>query len=106
LIGGAISLAMSSLFEGLLLRITYWTPHFHTEIASTKLQEVLWEKAGIIIDIVTAHLFSPVSRVAGIVCVIGILLFAISFVISDERDTRKSSEANNSLQKANHNDES
>ncbi|MEW5900104.1 MAG: hypothetical protein AB1715_01435 [Acidobacteriota bacterium] len=53
-----------------------------------ELQELILDKAGWIAMEIIDKLFSPVVAVAAIVCVIGIVLFALSFAVEDGRQKR------------------
>ena len=55
---------------------------------STDLQHLIAEKTEWIQLAVIEHLFTPVIIVAGVVCGIGIILFAISLIVRSQPPTR------------------
>ena len=60
----------------------------HTETWSTELNDLILEKTSWIPVLIVEHLFSPVVAVAGAVCVIGLVIFVISFMVRDRIQTR------------------
>jgi hypothetical protein len=85
LIGGIIPLAISGLFKDLIFRFSHWRPFYHSDLDLTNLPQIFWDKLERIMVVVGEYLFGPVNKVAGVVCVIGILLFALSFVAPSDR---------------------
>ncbi len=98
LIGGALAFGLSKLVGKLVLwgigvgpiGYSYSDVHFPFE----EVGEIFVEKMGDIILLVTDHLFSTVNTVAGTVCIVGIVLIALSYLVrrdtGDTRDTRGS----------------
>jgi hypothetical protein len=87
MIGGGLVLAMSSLVKGVIpwaMRIgpvnysSSWT-HWH---------DVFVDHMGGLALVVSRHFMEPVITVAGIVCVVGLLLFAFSFTFTQEPETK------------------
>lgn len=87
----AIPALLLSLF---VKTVSLWALNFvpysssHTEIWSTELSDLIFEKTSWIPVMIIEHLFSPVVAVAGTVCVIGIVIFVISFMVRDRIQTR------------------
>jgi hypothetical protein len=87
----AIPALLLSLF---VKTVSLWALNFvpysssHTEIWSTELSDLIFEKASWIPVMIIEHLFSPVVAVAGTVCVIGLVIFVISFMVRDRIQTR------------------
>ncbi len=80
--------ALPVLGLALLVRyLTSWglkfTPFWETGISD--LEELVLEKIAWIPDLVVGHLFDEVVALAGTVCVIGLVVFALSFVVRRER---------------------
>ena len=81
LIGGILPLAVSALFKDFVFKFTHLRPFYYSDFDLGELPQIFWEKLERIMVLVGEHLFGPVNKVAGVVCVVGILLFAISFVV-------------------------
>ncbi len=62
------------------------TPFWDTGLSD--LEELVLEKVVWIPQLVIGHLFDGVVTLAGTVCIIGIVIFALSFVISNEKRTK------------------
>ncbi len=62
------------------------TPFWETGMSD--LEELVLEKVIWIPKLVIAHLFDGVVALAGTVCIIGLVIFALSFVVSNERRSR------------------
>ena len=54
-----------------------------------QLHDVLADKFGEISHLLFGRIFSPVIHVAGIVCVVGLIIFALSFVVSSGRELER-----------------
>jgi hypothetical protein len=98
LIGGALAFGLSKLVGKMVLwgigvgpiGYSYSDVHFPFD----QVGEIFVEKMGDIILLVIDRLFSAVNTVAGAVCIVGIVLIALSYLITrdtgDRRDTRGS----------------
>ena len=82
-LGGLIAL----LFSLLTRQAARWAVFFHpySDSWSTDLQNLVIEKTEWIQLAVIDHLFSPVAVVAGVVCVVGFLLFVVSLIARGQR---------------------
>ena len=60
----------------------------HSETWSAELNDLVLEKTSWIPIMIVEHLFSPVVAVSGIVCIIGLVIFVISFMVRDRIQTR------------------
>ena len=87
----AIPALLLSLF---VKTVSLWALNFvpysysHAETWSTELNDLILEKTSWIPVMIIEHLFSPVVAVAGTVCVIGLVIFVISFMVRDRIQTR------------------
>jgi len=79
-LAGGLSPLLSSLF---FKHITRWALFIrpYSDSWSTELQNLIIDKTEWIHLSLIDFLFSPVVQVAGVVCVVGIILFAISFIV-------------------------
>jgi hypothetical protein len=85
---GALPALLLSLFaKHVSLWALEWAPFSHERAWgsgwSPELQNFILEKTDWIPMMIIDRLFSPVIAVAGIVCVVGIVLFALSFAVED-----------------------
>ncbi len=80
LAGGLIPLISSLFFK----QIARWAIFIHpySDSWSTELQNLIIDKTEWIHLSLVDFLFSPVVQVAGVICVVGLILFAISFIVS------------------------
>jgi hypothetical protein len=64
-----------------------WAMHFAPfwDTGMSDLEELVLEKVVWIPQMVIGHLFNDVINLAGLVCVIGVVIFALSFVVRGER---------------------
>ena len=60
----------------------------HSETWSAELNDLVLEKTSWIPVMIVEHLFSPVVAVSGILCIIGLVIFVISFMVRDRIQTR------------------
>jgi len=60
----------------------------HAETWSTELNDLILEKTSWIPVMIVEHLFSPVVAISGTVCIIGLVIFVISFMVRDRVQTR------------------
>lgn len=87
----AIPALLLSLF---VKTVSLWALNFipysysHAETWSTELNDLILEKTSWIPVMIIEHLFSPVVAVAGTVCVVGLVIFVISFMVRDRVQTR------------------
>jgi hypothetical protein len=74
--------------------VSLWALNFvpysysHAETWSTELNDLILEKTSWIPVMIVEHLFSPVVAVAGTVCIIGLVIFVISFMVRDRVQNR------------------
>ena len=85
LAGGLIPLVSSLFFKQIARWALFVRPY--SDSWSTELQNLIVDKTEWIHLSVVDFLFSPVVQVAGIVCVVGVILFAISFIVSSRGRT-------------------
>ncbi len=86
LIGGGLALGLATLVK----QIVPWSTGFHPGRYSSHWlhwNNVIGDHMEGIALIFTRHLVAPVIAVAGVVCVVGLLLFAFSFTFSREHET-------------------
>lgn len=83
IIGGIVPLGLAFFTKKIVPLAIKWFPYEYTNHdLSIQFQEMLVDKVGGIMTTVVDQLFSPVIAVAGTVCVIGIVLYALSFVVT------------------------
>jgi hypothetical protein len=99
LIGGIIPLAISGLLKDFIFKFIHWRPIYYSDFEISNLPQIFWDKLERIMAVVGEYLFGPVNKVAGVVCVIGILIFALSFVIPSEEVTSQNKSLDHSRQK-------
>ena len=80
LTGGLISLFTALFTKHLAFLGIGLSPYSYTESWSVGLHELVMEKTGWIQTAVVHHLFSPVIAVAGVVSIIGFVVFVLSFI--------------------------
>ncbi len=74
--------------------VSLWALNFvpysysHSDTWSAELNDLVLEKISWIPVTIVEHLFSPVVVVSGTVCVIGLVIFVISFMVRDRIQTR------------------
>lgn len=91
LLGGLGPLLLSLLAR----QISRWAVLFrpYSDAWTTDLQNLIVDKTEWIQLAVVDHLFTPVVAVAGVVCVVGIVLIAISLIVSNQRPARYRTQA-------------
>ncbi len=85
LVGGLFPLTSSLFFKHLARWVLYIRPYSHSW--STELQNLIVDKTEWIHLSLIDFLFSPVVQVAVVVCAVGIILFAISLIVSSRGHT-------------------
>lgn len=86
LIGGLISLGIASFTKGTVS----WAMRFsHYNYFDTRFEELFFEKTGSLMLIIVDKLITPVIALSGIVCVIGVVIFALSFTITSRKEVIK-----------------
>lgn len=98
LIGGIIPLAISGLLKNSVFKFLHWRPFYYSDFEITKLPQIFWDKLERIMAVIGEYLFGPVNKVAGVVCVIGILIFALSFMVPSEEMTSRNRRQDRSSQ--------
>ena len=83
IIGGIVPLGMAFFTKSIVPWAIKWFPYEYTDHdLSIRFQEMLVDKVGGITTSVVDQLFSPVIAAAGTVCVIGIVIYALSFMVT------------------------
>lgn len=91
ILAGAIPALLLSLF---VKSVSLWVFSFvpfsfsNSETWSSDLSDLVLEKTSWIPTVIADRLFSPVVEVSGIVCIIGLVIFVISFMIRGKTQTR------------------
>ena len=89
LVGGLFSLGIASFAKGIIP----WAMKFsHYNYFDTRLEELVFEKTGDLMLIIVDKLVTPVIALSGIICIIGVLIFAFSFTITSKKEVIKSVE--------------
>ena len=84
IIGGIISLSMAMFAGNTVPQILNLVPMEYFTRVSIQFQEIIMDKAAGVLRVIVNQFFSPVFAVSGMVCVVGAVLFALSFVFSSE----------------------
>ncbi len=83
MIGGLAALGLSffvkNLLSGFMLAPDYIHLHHHE---MTQVEELVFQKVSGLTSILGEYLFQPVVMVAGVVCIVGLVLFAFSFAFT------------------------
>lgn len=86
MIGGLAALGLSFFVKNLLTGYMF-TPEFvhmhHAEM--TQVEELVFQKVTGLTTILGEYLFGPVVTVAGVVCIVGLILFAFSFAFTQTK---------------------
>ncbi|MBU2437782.1 MAG: hypothetical protein KKC69_01370 [Acidobacteria bacterium] len=80
-IGGLIPLGMSLFVGGITHWAIRWAPHMKTEEWSSDLGLLILGKIDWIPMMIVDKIFSPVAVVSGVVCIVGVFFFAVSFLM-------------------------
>lgn len=80
-VGGLPALALSFFAKHASLWALKFGPYAYTETWSPELHDLILEKTSWIPMVIMDRLLSPVIAVAGIVCIVGVLLFAVSLLV-------------------------
>jgi hypothetical protein len=90
LVAGIPALLLSLFVRSVSLWALNFVPYSYsqTETWSSELCDLVMEKTSWIPVIIVEYLFSPVVAVSGIVCITGIVIFVISFMVRDRIQTR------------------
>jgi hypothetical protein len=86
LIGGALAFGLSKFSAKMLEWGLGVFPYSYSYTDVSPFEEVVIEKTGDIFLVVVDHLFSAVDMVAGVVCIIGIVLIALSYAMVRESE--------------------
>ncbi|MGE5342661.1 MAG: hypothetical protein ACM3SY_14395 [Candidatus Omnitrophota bacterium] len=87
LIGGALAFATARLSLQAIEAGTCGGVHFSSHHHMNYLERIFTHKSGDIIYSFLSRLFSSVDKVSGAVCIVGIILIAISYTLYSERET-------------------
>ena len=82
IIGGLIPLGMAIFAKKIVPLALHWAPYDYSHEFSIQFQEMVLDKVGGLMSILFDRLFSPVIAVAGTVCIVGIILYALSFAVT------------------------
>jgi hypothetical protein len=95
-IAGIVALALSLFAKNISTFAVEAIPFHYSDEVSLEMQEVIFDNLGGIFTVVFEKLFSPVVTVAGIVCIVGVVLFALSYAFPYENENRGSAESDQS----------
>ncbi|MFC2155861.1 hypothetical protein ACFLRB_05175 [Acidobacteriota bacterium] len=82
IIGGLIPLGMAIFAKKIVPFALHWAPYDYSHDVSIQFQEMVIDKVGGLTTVLFDQLFSPVIAVAGTVCIVGIILYALSFAVT------------------------
>ncbi|MFB0564376.1 MAG: hypothetical protein ACETWK_01690 [Candidatus Aminicenantaceae bacterium] len=89
-VGGLIPLILSLFVMNITPLAIKLAPYsWWSETWTTDLQELILEKTSWIHIRIVDHLISPVATVAGIVCIVGVALFVISFIVRGKKKAER-----------------
>jgi hypothetical protein len=81
LFGGLISLGLSYFVQNISALALRFHPFAYESQWGSDLEMLIYEKIEWIPTSILDHVFSPVVQISGIVCVVGLIIFAISFTL-------------------------
>lgn len=84
-IGGLPALVIAFFAKHLSLLAIKFAPYSYSESWSTELHDLILEKTSWIPMTIIDRLFSPVIAIAGIICLVGFVLFVLSFTVRGSR---------------------
>ncbi len=84
LIGAGLVFLLTSAVTRFIPNILFYNPEFQLEIRG---YEFLTSKLFTFFSSISQHLFLPVNRVAMIICIIGIIIIALSFAFNQNRES-------------------
>jgi len=84
IIGGIIPLGMAIFAKKIVPLSMHWIPYDYSQEVSIQFQDMVLDKVGGLMSVAFDQLFSPVIAVAGTVCIVGIILYALSFAVSQD----------------------
>lgn len=82
IIGGIIPLGMAVFAKKIVPAALNWIPYDYSHEFSIQFQDLLIDKLGGPVTVVVDRLFSPVIAVAGTVCIVGLILYALSYAVT------------------------
>ncbi len=88
IIGGIIPLGMALFAKKIIPVALNWIDLDYSHEVSIRFQELMIDRVGGLVNIVTDRLFSPVIAVAGVVCIIGLILYALSYAVAQPEPAR------------------
>jgi hypothetical protein len=84
LFGGLISLGLSYFVQNISSLALKFNPCGYEGSWTNDLEMLIYEKIEWIPSAILDHVFSPVVKISGIVCIIGLIIFAISFTMRSQ----------------------
>lgn len=88
LIGGILTLISVKLVQG-VVALSSWLPsHFDVDVSEEfiRVRSVMFDKLEELFTLIVDAIFDPVGQVAKLVCIVGIVLWAVSFAVADSRE--------------------
>jgi lipoprotein signal peptidase len=89
IVGGGLALLLALFARNIT---PFFANHFHYQYSheiSIGFQRIVLDNLGNIFGVILDKLFSPVIAVAGTVCVVGVIFFALSFAFTSETENKK-----------------
>ncbi len=87
MIGGLLAYGFASFLENIIPVSEFSFRYDFARSVSSRFEELVIMKIGNLTEIFLNSLFSPVSKLGGTIAIIGLILFALSFLINDDRKT-------------------
>ena len=89
LFGGLISLGLAYFVKNISTLALTFHPFTYESSWANDLDMLIYEKIEWIPSSILDHVFSPVVQISGIICVIGLIIFAISFTMRSQTRTKQ-----------------
>ncbi len=87
MIGGITAYGLGSLMENIIPISKFATKYDFSNAVSSRFEELIILKTGEITEMFMDSLFAPTTKLAGTVIIIGLIIFAISFLVNDGKDS-------------------
>jgi len=85
MIGGLLAYGLASLLENIIPVSEFSFRYDFANSVSSRFEELVIMKVGNLTEIFLNSLFAPASKLGGTIAIIGLILFALSFLINDDR---------------------
>jgi len=87
MIGGLLAYGLASLLENIIPVSEFSLRYDFANSVSTRFEELVIMKVGNLTEMFLNSLFAPASKLGGTIAIIGLILFALSFLLNDDKKT-------------------